>query len=75
MKVYAVEKTDTGLVLREWESKAAFQSDNSWIDPKFVRVVTSGDLQDDHYDFPLGTGFIVYTDDQIKAHDMLREVR
>jgi len=72
MKVYAVIKTDEGLVLKSWPSKKSFEREERWCDPKFIRVITTADLES--YEFPIETGFIVYSDDAIAAHGMLRDV-
>jgi len=70
MKVFAVVKDGPILTLAIWSSKKEFERDESWVDPKFIRVATTDDLAG--YAYPIELGYIVYGADQIAAYELLR---
>ncbi len=75
MKVYGVVLRKGQPTLVEWSSKKEFQATESWCDPKFIRVGTIEDIVgNDSYKFPKERGFIVYSDDEIAAHELFRGV-
>ena len=46
MKIYATEIKRGEVVVNQWPSKKAFESTESWVDPKFIHVATAKDLVD-----------------------------
>ena len=70
MKVYATKlNSDGDVILIEWASKKVFESGHSWVDPQFISVATTSDL--DVYEFPYEKGMVVYSQDQIDSHNLL----
>ena len=73
MKVYATELKDSGeMVLITWPSAKAFSKTESWIDPRFVQVVTTAeviDLCSNRY----CSGMARWPEVYIASHKMLHE--
>jgi hypothetical protein len=69
MKVYATKVNDGQVILIEWTSQKAFERNQSWIDPKFIQVATTKDL--DSYEFPYEKGMVVCGQDRIDGHNLL----
>tara|TARA_R110000782_G_scaffold164160_1_gene256172 strand:- start:1057 stop:1323 length:267 start_codon:yes stop_codon:yes gene_type:complete len=71
MKVFATVSNNGDVRLCEWTSKKAFEVNQSWIDPKFINVATTEDLND--YNFPYEKGAIIYSDEQIASQNLLHK--
>lgn len=71
MKVYAVSAGG----LKIFDSIKQFESLESWIDEKWMFIATTKDFKDPSlfWEFPLERGYIVYTDEQAEAHDLIHQ--
>lgn len=74
MNVLTVEKLRGQLVVTKYKSEKAFlaANGNSWCHEKFLKVLRSSDLE--NYEFSYEPGMVVYTTDQIAAHNMLHGI-
>tara|TARA_R110000822_G_scaffold291726_1_gene413686 strand:+ start:556 stop:804 length:249 start_codon:yes stop_codon:yes gene_type:complete len=74
MKVYATESTRGKIVVKVYNSKKSFLSENgnTWLAEKFLSVTTSEDLG--RYELPYSMGMIVAGQDQIAAHNAMHGV-
>jgi len=73
MKVYATELKNNGeLVLITWPSAKAFNKTESWIDPRFVQVVTTAEVIG-LYSYPHYEGMVIRGEAHIASHKMLHE--
>lgn len=71
MKVYATVKQEGEVKLLSFSSQKAFMAEHSWIDPQFISIALSSDLE--LYEFPYEGGMIVVTQDQIDSHNLLHK--
>ena len=70
MRVYTI---DNGLQLEIHASMKAFEAQagpSGWINPKYLHVVNTDHLKE-FYDHPWEQGIIVYSDKEIRAHNIL----
>ena len=73
MKVYATTKNTDRVELLTWASKSAFEKSESWCDAKFINIATTNDLES-YADFGEYRSMVVYNDDQIASHLLLKEL-
>jgi hypothetical protein len=82
-KVFATLVQNGKVVLKTWSSKKAFQSEESWLDEKFIFSCTSDDMKgggnlcNPMYTYPHENGpfMIVYTPLQLEAHQLMCDAR
>jgi len=72
MKVYTTELKDGEVILNVYPSQKAFRETESWVDPRFINVACTEDLEG--YEFANEKTCIVYTDIEIKSQLLLRDV-
>lgn len=72
MKVYATAKIDNEVQLLEWDSVKEFEKNESWVNPKFINVATTKDLEN-YADFGEYKSMVVLTKDQTASCQLLKE--
>jgi len=62
MKIYATTKDGNAVILKSWKSRKEFESSESWLDPKWINVISANDLE--NYEFATYPISIVLTEDK-----------
>ena len=71
MKVFATKVEGEKVVLVEWPSKKAFETVESWRDPKWISVATSEDLG--FYKDPYEAGSVIYSQERIDSFNLMHD--
>jgi hypothetical protein len=90
-KVFATLIENNAVVLKQWPSKAAFQSAESWVDNKFIAIATTDDFKGKSsfpanamYDFEIGppdeypkskSFHIIQSKEEVQSHNLLFNAR